>query len=722
MEDDTSLGKKDYSVHTYAQSCKTLIPDAQHLEKLQDAVNRMHQVKLLAGELLTRHVHRCLDEKIQLPTFSQTWCRQLYKEVSSVSRAQVRQDMDDIELTKTMRGMEDEMPFERPSRSGLAQMLSAEAIGLKTTIHINITEHFKKRIYAFVRWTFHTDEERVMPPEEYKNHKLAMLQVAKDLLRTETSGLESPNEFHPWIQQYRSFFHLDALLQTDTFERVVNASPQLFLPAMRMMNRAFEGSGRHTFSLIPLTRRFRPGFVTLDVATWSEVLGIAPTESRKASLEASAKKRRQEQKDGTYTSVKEKKVQKQVEREEQRKLRDVELQKKKQMLSSETTAEKRKRLQEEKENREEYKRQKRVTAEAKRVGDQKAKDEFYASFANILPRKGMGFGYSIRTDGVSARLLFYKETRAKEVERSASLPRRGLYTIDEIKHMSRIKEENMDVIGIDPGKHDLICAVGDHYLTNPKHRFRYSAAQRRTDRCSTFYRKCMQKEKPDTVKHIEADLSNVNSRSSYSDRMSNYFCRRRHAIEIFSDFYGQARYRIRRWRIFKKNQKSIAGVINGLKNMVTDPEKVPILAYGSWAQASSTFAPKGIAPCIGIGLRRRLAKEFIVVDTPEHYTSKTCSKCHGECGPFVELEKMRRQLKKERAHSEEEKKKASRYTIRSVRRCQNAECGLILHRDQNAACNIATNFRLLYRGLDPLRKHSKVEEEMDNLVCQLCKS
>ena len=156
--------------------------------------------------------------------------------------------------------------------------------------------------------------------------------------------------------------------------------------------------------------------------------------------------------------------------------------------------------------------------------------------------------------------------------------------------------------------------------------------------------------------------------------------------------------------------------------LVTDPEKVPILAYGSWAQASSTFAPKGIAPCIGIGLRRRLAKEFIVVDTPEHYTSKTCSKCHGECGPFVELEKTRRQLKKEEARSEEEKQKASRYTIRSVRRCQNAECGLILHRDQNAACNIATNFRLLYRGLDPLRKQSKLEEEMNNLVCQLCTS
>ena len=129
-------------------------------------------------------MHRCLDEGIPLPIFSQTWWRQLYKEVSTVSRAQ-KQDTDDPELTET----ESDMPFERPSRSGLAQMLSAEANGFKTIIHLNITEHFKKRLYKFVRWTFHTSEERVMPPEEYKSHKLAMLQITNDLLRVENATL-----------------------------------------------------------------------------------------------------------------------------------------------------------------------------------------------------------------------------------------------------------------------------------------------------------------------------------------------------------------------------------------------------------------------------------------------------------------------------------------------------------------------------------------------------
>ena len=605
MEDDTCQDdNKDYSVRTYAQSCKTLLPDADHLEKLQDAIGRMHQIKILAGELLTRHVHRCLDEGIPLPIFSQTWCRQLYKEVSTVSRTQKQRDTDDPELTKTCHQMERDMPFDRPSRSGLAQMLSAEAIGFKTIIDLNITEHFKKRLYKFVRWTFHTSETRVMAPEEYKCHKLAMLQITNDLLRIENADIVSPIEFHPWINQYRSFFHLDTLLQTDPFQVAAKFSPQLFLPAMRMMNRAFEGSGKHTFSLMPLTRTFRPGFVTLDVATWSEVLGIAPTESRKASLQASANKRKKEKQDGIYLSVNEKKALKQTDLESKRKEFELEKQHKKDMLQNETATDKRKRLQSEKEERNEIKRQKRVQAEEKRMVTHRAKDDFYATFATILPRKKLRFGHSIRTDGVSARLLFYKEIDNKEMNKATNLPRRGLYTIDEIKHMSRMREEDMEIVGIDPGKRDLIYAVADNYLTNPDHRFRYSASKRRTDRCSTFYGTCMQKEKPPIVRQAETDLCKMNSRSSYSDRMSDYFCCRRGHFNAFTAFYGQMRYRIRRWTTFKKDQKSIAGVITRLRKMVTNPLKIQVLAYGSWAQASSAFTPKGIAPCIGIGLRR----------------------------------------------------------------------------------------------------------------------
>ena len=129
-------------------------------------------------------------------------------------------------------------------------------------------------------------------------------------------------------------------------------------------------------------------------------------------------------------------------------------------------------------------------------------------------------------------------------------------------------------------------------------------------------------------------------------------------MSVFHAFYGNITYRIWRWRTFQNDQKSMATLITDLRSMQVGNRKL-ILAYGSWANASATFNPKGIAPCIGIGLRRRLAKEFVVVDTPEHYTSKTCSKCYGPCGPFAALETRRRAEAKANASTPEEEKKAS---------------------------------------------------------------
>jgi len=64
---------------------------------------------------------------------------------------------------------------------------------------------------------------------------------------------------------------------------------------------------------------------------------------------------------------------------------------------------------------------------------------------------------------------------------------------------------------------------------------------------------------------------------------------------------------------------------------------------------------KGNPPCIGAGLMHKLSQNFVVVPTPEAYTSKACCKCLGPCAPWKEIEeKMERK-------------------IRGLRRCQNEE-------------------------------------------------
>ena len=66
--------------------------------------------------------------------------------------------------------------------------------------------------------------------------------------------------------------------------------------------------------------------------------------------------------------------------------------------------------------------------------------------------------------------------------------------------------------------------------------------------------------------------------------------------------------------------------------------------------------------------------------------------------------------------STEDRKKARRCEIRGIRRCQNAECGVILNRDRNGATNIATNFSRRYCGEKYLREFDAEDIKLQNAL------
>eukprot|EP00966_Prymnesium_polylepis_P172703 3994053-Prymnesium_polylepis.1 len=55
-----------------------------------------------------------------------------------------------------------------------------------------------------------------------------------------------------------------------------------------------------------------------------------------------------------------------------------------------------------------------------------------------------------------------------------------------------------------------------------------------------------------------------------------------------------------------------------------------VVAWGAWglvAGRPGQAANRGKAPCLGVGLMKRVAKVLPVVKTPEHMTSQTCCRC-----------------------------------------------------------------------------------------------
>ena len=156
-----------------------------------------------------------------------------------------------------------------------------------------------------------------------------------------------------------------------------------------------------------------------------------------------------------------------------------------------------------------------------------------------------------------------------------------------------------------------------------------------------------------------------------------------------------------------KAQQSEARLFNRLRGM-HDPSdgRTLVLAYGAWGLVAGRpggVANKGNPPAIGAGLMKKLAKHVVVALTPEHYTSKTCVKCGGLCGPHPTL------------------KTKNNKEIRGLRVCQHEGCGLLQNRDKTGATNIGLQFQKLVSGQPPIRAMSDEEVEFNRLnTCLEC--
>ena len=104
--------------------------------------------------------------------------------------------------------------------------------------------------------------------------------------------------------------------------------------------------------------------------------------------------------------------------------------------------------------------------------------------------------------------------------------------------------------------------------------------------------------------------------------LHGYFDACRATMPSLLEFYGAMRYRGRRWRSFQKEQRSIHRLIAELRKHADQRHDGVGVRLG---RAISNLKTHGVAPCINMGLHRRLSKHFLVADTPAHYTSRTCS-------------------------------------------------------------------------------------------------
>ena len=343
-----------------------VIPDVSHLEKINDAVNRIHRITMDATELLSHHLTRCLHHGSDLPNVDKDYIKMVMMEVS-IGNGERKKIDDNLVVTRN----ECMQNLVMTNRKSLDQLMMAQATSIAASFQTNLWFHFRRRVLRYVR---------MHRMEQMKAHGIPTRECARRCMEMCTDICEPLSEVRTknaddleWVMEQR------ATLGTINFSKRsmsknVKHHQAIMLQATWIMNRAFEQNGERCTSCTPVRRQFRPAFCSFDTKALCMVLGIATPKGK-----------------GSYTH--EKKME--------------------------------------------------LWNEVIHLGKDVIKMSKHKSFAG-----------NIRTDGVSARILFDDDLKThlkkrkrddEEINVLKSIPTRGIFTIDQIKHVSRTETSKLPI-------------------------------------------------------------------------------------------------------------------------------------------------------------------------------------------------------------------------------------------------------------------------------------
>ena len=299
----------------------------------------------------------------------------------------------------------------------------------------------------------------------------------------------------------------------------------------------------------------------------------------------------------------------------------------------------------------------------------------------VFKRKDYLFHHMIKTDGVGASILFHR----KDVD-PYKLPEDPLSSFTEqyvdqidILNLNNFDIENFNIVGIDPGKDDLIhCTDGENF-------FRYTANQRRFETKRKYYADINRKQKLETIiegKNViqwETELSSFRKCSTNFDEFKAYLSRKLPLYKKLELYYHDPTRRKLRWNTYMNTQRSEDIMLNNFENKFGEPKNT-LVCIGDYDQKG--YHMKYKEPAKGKGFRKlfrnRGYKVFLV---DEFRTSKICHNCHHENKKFMwrKNHKPVRNIQTYRDIIE----------VNGLLRCNSVNgCGVTWNRDVNACLNI----------------------------------
>ena len=320
---------------------------------------------------------------------------------------------------------------------------------------------------------------------------------------------------------------------------------------------------------------------------------------------------------------------------------------------------------------------------------------FFRTEKKIFRKNRFSFHHMISTDGVGVSILFIREDLVgKRLPSAKKGISRELY-IDELNDYSGLQDKK--IVGIDPGKEDLIYCVDDD--SKDANVFRYSQNQRRKETKMKKYNNIILAIKTNKIQgksviEYETELSNYNRKTLQIDKFKTYINEKNRINHILFDFYAKQLFRKLKFGRHINIKRNEQRMIRDFRKMYGNPENV-VICIGDWEQRQQM---KYKEPTLGIGIRTLFRKnKYKVYLVDEFRSSCKCSKCDGGmCEKFMVRKNPR----------------PNKYELRLVHgllRCKSG-CGL-WNRDRNGSSNI---YKIAYQAINKLERPSYLCRKTSN--------
>jgi hypothetical protein len=320
------------------------------------------------------------------------------------------------------------------------------------------------------------------------------------------------------------------------------------------------------------------------------------------------------------------------------------------------------------------------------------------------------FHHMISTDGVGVSILFLREDlvgrRLTSAKKGVS---RELY-IDELNDYSALQDKK--IIGIDPGKEDLIYCVDD--ASKDANIFRYSQNQRRKETKMKKYNNIILAMKTNKIQgegtnksviEYETELSNYNRKTLQLDKFKTYINEKNRINNILFGFYAKHLFRKLKFGKHINIKRNEQQMIRNFRKMYGNPDEV-VICIGDWEQRQQM---KYKEPTLGIGMRSLLRKnKYKVFLVDEFRTSCKCSNCDGGvCEKFMVRKNPR--PKKNKYNPKKERKYDEMRLVHGLLRCKSG-CGE-WNRDRNGSSNI---YKIADNAINNIERPSYLCRETSN--------